>query len=112
MEVRIHRFELVIRKEYPQFEAGLALIHYLPRTEAIALLRERSSALVEELAYQRELYASLRQRGVQRLWLVEVEHAIAMREAERAWTESLATEIESGSLEWTPKVSGGPRYGN
>src|SRR5579875_124747 len=25
-------------KEYPQFEAGLALIHYLPRTEAIALL--------------------------------------------------------------------------
>jgi DNA-binding PadR family transcriptional regulator len=88
-------------KEYPQFEAGLAFLHYLRRTEAVALLRERTSELAEQLAYERELSASLQQRGVRRLWLVEVEHAIAMREAERNWTESLTAEIESGALEWS-----------
>jgi DNA-binding PadR family transcriptional regulator len=95
-------------KEYPQFEAGLSFIHYLPRREAVALLRERTGELAEQLAYERELHASLQQRGVRRLWLVEVEHAIAMREAELTWTERLAAEIESGILEW-PSDTGAER---
>jgi DNA-binding PadR family transcriptional regulator len=91
-------------KEYSQFEAGLSFIEHLPRAEATALLRERTGELAEDVAYERELYASLQERGIKRLWLVEVEHAIAMHEAELAWTERLATEIASGSLEWPPEA--------
>jgi DNA-binding PadR family transcriptional regulator len=95
-------------KEYPQFEAGLSFIHYLPRTEALALLRERTTDLADHLAYQRDLYASLLQRGLRRLWLVEVAHAIAMGEAELAWVEHLIGEIESGGMEW-PREGGSGR---
>jgi DNA-binding PadR family transcriptional regulator len=95
-------------KEYSQFEAGLSFIEHLPREEAAALLRERTGELAEELAYQRELHASLQRRGLKRLWLVEVDHAIALREAELRWTERLAAEIESGALEW-PAAEGEER---
>jgi DNA-binding PadR family transcriptional regulator len=87
-------------KEYSQFEAGLSFLDHLSRPEAAALLRERVGELAERLAFEREMCASLQRRGVKRLWLVEVEHAIAMREAELTWTRDLAAEIESGVLEW------------
>ncbi|MGZ3640383.1 MAG: hypothetical protein ACXVCX_21325, partial [Ktedonobacterales bacterium] len=40
-----------------------------------------------------------RQHGLQRVHLIELEYALAMREAELAWTRKLADEITSGTLE-------------
>jgi DNA-binding PadR family transcriptional regulator len=86
-------------KEYPQFEAGLSLLGGLPPDEAAALLEERSERLEAALAEQRATLAGALADGLPRLLLVELEYAIAMRDAELAYTRALAREIASGALE-------------
>jgi hypothetical protein len=45
----------------------------------------------------------LRQKGLPRLALVEVEHAQAMRRAQLEWTLSIVRDIADGSLDWNMK---------
>ena len=44
--------------------------------------------------------AEVRDMGVTRLALIELEHKIAMLEAERKWVINLEKEIKEGRLEW------------
>jgi DNA-binding PadR family transcriptional regulator len=85
-------------KEYPQYEAGLSLLPGLPPEEAVALLEERCARLEAELAEQRATLAEVLAQGLPRLFLVELEYAIALRDAELAYTRSLAEEIAAGTL--------------
>ncbi|HEV7128472.1 MAG TPA: hypothetical protein VGN32_13660, partial [Ktedonobacterales bacterium] len=41
----------------------------------------------------------MNQRGLSRLFVIENEYVLAMREAELTWTRTLASEITSGALE-------------
>jgi DNA-binding PadR family transcriptional regulator len=85
-------------KEYPQFEAGLSLIAGLPPDDVAALLEERCERLEAALAEQRATLSTVLADGLPRLFLVELEYAIAMRDAELAYTRALAGEIASGTL--------------
>jgi hypothetical protein len=49
----------------------------------------------------------LLKRGVARLALIEVEHKIAMLDAERKWVRRLAREITEGKLEWKVGIDSG-----
>ena len=53
------------------------------------------------------LLAELRERGLTRLSLIEVEHKIAMLEAERNWVRKLEKEITDGKLEWVVGIDTG-----
>lgn len=92
-------------KEYTRFEAGLSLAGVLAPEDIAALLEQRSLLLEMEIAQARQALQLVQQRGVPRLFVIENEYALAMREAELAWTRSLADEIRSGALgdlaEWT-----------
>jgi DNA-binding PadR family transcriptional regulator len=87
-------------KEYPLFEAALSLIGVLPPDDVIGLLTERLRQLEVELAGTR---AALRELTVEqrlpRLFLVESEYALAMKQAETDWVRGLITELTDGSLE-------------
>jgi DNA-binding PadR family transcriptional regulator len=87
-------------KEYPLFEAALSLIGVLPPDDVIGLLTERLRQLEVELAAAR---AGLRELTVEqrlpRLFLVESEYALAMKQAETDWVRGLITELTDGSLE-------------
>ena len=94
--------ELLCRpvKEFTQFEAGLSLMPVLPPKDVVALLEERCRRLVEELEqYQalRKLYSS--GTRVPRLFLIEAEYRMMLREAELKWTRELIADISVGSLE-------------
>ena len=94
--------ELLCRpvKEFTRFEAGLSLMPVLPPKDVVALLEERCRRLVEEL----EQYRALRKlysggARVPRLFLIEAEYRMTLREAELQWTRELIADISSGSLE-------------
>jgi hypothetical protein len=92
-------------KEYTRFEAGLSLAGVLPPEDIAALLAQRCDRLELEITQGRSLLRLMNQRGLSRLFVIENEYVLAMREAELTWTRTLASEITSGALEdlarWT-----------
>jgi DNA-binding PadR family transcriptional regulator len=90
-----------VAKEFPRFEAGLAVIHVLPREEVLELLEDRLEALRLQIETEHTTLARLEHRGVRRLSIVENEYAVAMLEAELAWSLALQRDIASGALAWS-----------
>jgi DNA-binding PadR family transcriptional regulator len=86
-------------KEYTQFAAGLSFLPGLLPEEAVALLRERVRRLEEETGEMRSrLDTAMEQLNLPRLFLVEGEHELMLREAELGWVRGLVKEIEAGKL--------------
>ena len=85
-------------KEYTQFTAGLSFIAALPPEEAVALLRERVRLLGVEVGGMRSRMDAVLEEGLPRLFLVESEHELVLREAELGWVRGLVQEIEAGTL--------------
>ena len=86
-------------KEYTQFAAGLSFMPGLPPEEAVALLEERVRRLEEETGEMRSrLDSAAEQFNLPRLFLVESEHELMLREAELGWVRVLVEEIEAGEL--------------
>jgi DNA-binding PadR family transcriptional regulator len=86
-----------IEREPPRFKAGLSMLGVVGPDEATSLLQQRLGLLEVEIARQREALAETG-REVPRLFLVEAEYDLAMREAEAAWVGSLIDELTTGSL--------------
>jgi len=70
----------------------------LPPEDYTALLAQRCDRLEVEISQGRSLLQLYEQRGLSRLFMIESEYLLAMREAELAWTRKLADEIRSGAL--------------
>jgi DNA-binding PadR family transcriptional regulator len=85
-----------------RFTAGLSVLAVLPPDEATRLLQRRLALLEEELAERREALARYG-REVPRLFLVEGEYELAVREAETAWVRSLLEELASGTFPGLPE---------
>jgi len=85
-------------KEYTRFEAGLSLAAALPPEDIVALLAQRCVNLELEISQMRSLLQLVQERGLRRIFVIESEYALAMREAELVWTRNLVEEIRSGKL--------------
>jgi DNA-binding PadR family transcriptional regulator len=82
-------------KEYLQFEAGLAFLPVLPPARVLELLNERLRKLDMEIVRVRTEIAGAMSRGVDRLFLIESEYGVALREAERDWVAALIDTIKA-----------------
>ena len=71
----------------------LAVLH---PDEATSLLRQRLDLLDEQIAAAREELAR-HARDVPRLFLIESEYDLAVRDAEAAWIRGVVAELASGS---------------
>lgn len=83
--------------ELPKFKAGLSVLAVLGPDDAARLLGERLAALEEASARLRHKLAT-EGAGVPRLFLVEGEYELAVRDAEAAWVRSLIAELEDGTF--------------
>lgn len=97
--------------ELSRFEAALSVLGVLPPDEAASLLTERLRALDDEIAARQAQLAESDQ--VPRLFLIEAEYALAMRQSEAAWVRSLLRELTEETLpslaEWRAyHETGGP----
>ena len=95
------------RREYPHFAAGLMFMHHLTVEDAASYLRERVESLAGIITKFELVHRELLAKGVSRLALVEVEHKIAMLDAERKWVVKLEREITEGKLEWKVGMDSG-----
>jgi DNA-binding PadR family transcriptional regulator len=105
------------RREYPHFSAGLMFMHHLDAETAARLLEQRAQALHALNAKLSHILAEIRGSGLTRLSVIELEHKIAMHEAERSWVRKIAKEITDGTLEWKAGIDPGAgklrsRYGS
>jgi DNA-binding PadR family transcriptional regulator len=83
--------------EHPRFKAGLSVLGVITPDEVIALLRRRLEAMDNTIG---ELRESLEQHGkdIPRLFLIEIEYELAIREAEAKWVRSLHDELSTGTF--------------
>jgi DNA-binding PadR family transcriptional regulator len=86
-------------KDYPAFEAALSFLPALPPDDVAGLLRERVQYLVIELARSGASRQLIEKARLPRLFWVEEEFRVALREAELTYVRRLIADIESGSLE-------------
>jgi DNA-binding PadR family transcriptional regulator len=94
-------------REYPQFVAGLMFMHHLAAPEAASHLHERAALLDAHVTKFEHVLAELHRHGLTRLALIEMEHKIAMLDAERKWVRKLEQEIVDGKLEWKVGIDSG-----
>ena len=86
-------------KEFPQFEAGLSLMGVLPPERVVHLLDQRVTKLQERLSELDAIVAVATGNGVPRLFLTEMDYEHALVDADCAFTEQLARDIESERLD-------------
>lgn len=84
--------------EYTQFAAALAFLGNLSPTEVTALLQEHGQHLQEQMSSMRSTLERGRQLGVDLLFLVEDDYALALLQAKCAFVQRLIQEIEDGTL--------------
>jgi DNA-binding PadR family transcriptional regulator len=80
-------------KEYPQFEAALALLGAVPPDEAVTLLEARAARLAEKAEELRATFDTVT-RVVEPLFLVEMDYRLAMVEAERRFIEAFLRRVK------------------
>ncbi|MEV4358142.1 PadR family transcriptional regulator [Nonomuraea sp. NPDC049625] len=84
-------------REPSAFEAGLSVLAGLGPDEVVPLLRQRLELLEQQLQDARRALERDREE-VPRLFLLESEYALAMREAEAGWVSALVAELTSGTF--------------
>lgn len=88
-------------KEYPQFEAGLTLMGHLGPDGAAKVLGARVEALENEIDTLRvDLSIVARRFALPRLFGLEAEFELAMKEAELRWIRQLLDDLHTGALTW------------
>jgi DNA-binding PadR family transcriptional regulator len=85
-------------KEYTQFAAGLSFAAAVSPAELGELLEERAGRIEDELAQARTIFEALSAKGLPRLFMLESEHAVVLREAELGFVRELVAALRDGSL--------------
>ena len=93
--------------ESPRFEAGLSVMGALTPQDATARLTTRLERLNQDIAAQR-LSLDQTRLHVSRLFLVEAEYDLAMREAEAGWVRALLAELTAGTFPDLAHLAGVP----
>jgi DNA-binding PadR family transcriptional regulator len=84
-------------REYPKLRTALSVLGILPPDEVVYLLQKRIDILEYELLSERAGLEALG-KSVPRLFTIECEYGIALRQAEADWLRGLVTEIRDGTL--------------
>ncbi|MEU4884287.1 PadR family transcriptional regulator [Streptomyces althioticus] len=87
-------------KEYPSFLAAVSYLGALGPERAVQALRERIARLDEQIEEARRARTAVLDQQTPRLFVIELEYALTMAEAERDWARRIVAEIHGGTLAW------------
>ena len=85
--------------EFPEFPAALASVMILTPEDVTARLERRAADLRSSLAADREALRAV--PDLPRLFLLDDEYSLAVREAELTWVEGVLAALRSGELTWS-----------
>ncbi len=88
-------------RDYPAFQAALSFLPALPPDDVLALLLERAQHLESDLAQAAATRELIQKQRLPRLFWVEAEFGVVLREAELGYVRTLIRDIESGALDGT-----------
>jgi DNA-binding PadR family transcriptional regulator len=94
-------------KDYPAFQAALSFLPALPPDDVMTLLQERAQHLESELTQAAAARELVQKNRLPRLFWVEGEFGVLLREAELGYVRTLIRDIDSGALdgvEWWREV--------
>ncbi|MBB4906323.1 PadR family transcriptional regulator [Actinophytocola algeriensis] len=86
-------------RDYPEFPAALASLMVLSPEDATTHLERRSADLRAVLAEDRKAMAAV--PDLPRLFLLDEEYSITVREAELRWVDGVLEALRSGELTWS-----------
>ena len=87
--------------EFPEFPAAIAHLPLLAPDDALRQFERRAEALTAEVEQIEDGIALGEAAALPRLFLLEVEHALAVKRAELAWVRSLVDDLRAGRLTWS-----------
>jgi DNA-binding PadR family transcriptional regulator len=87
------------RREFPEFPAALASVMLLEPADVLAQLESRAEALRAEIALSRAEVEAV--PDLPRLFLLDDEYLVTMRETELRWIEGVVADLRSGRLSWS-----------
>jgi DNA-binding PadR family transcriptional regulator len=86
-------------RDYPEFPAALASLMVLSPEDVQSRLERRAADLRTTIAESREEMAAV--ADLPRLFLLDEEYSVALREAELSWVEGVLEALRSGELTWS-----------
>lgn len=98
-------------REYPSFPAALAFLTLMSPRRATELLRARRDELAE-LTTRKKTATKHAAERLPRIFLIEDDYTITMRQAEIAWLDRTIEAMESGDLTWNTQelIEQSPQY--
>ncbi|MEQ4204427.1 PadR family transcriptional regulator [Actinopolymorpha sp. B17G11] len=100
LDALVREYVGVPAQEYPVFAAGLAHILNVTAGDAADLLDARADSLHAEIDETDRQLEPLRESGIARVVLLEVEYAQVLRRAELHWLRQIVDAIREGALPW------------
>jgi DNA-binding PadR family transcriptional regulator len=88
-------------REFPEFPVAIAHLPLLTPSDALRQLERRAEALTAEVDQIEDGISRGEAAALPRLFLLEVEYALAARQAELAWVRSLVDDLHTGRLTWS-----------
>ncbi len=86
-------------REFPEFPAALASVMVLSPEDVTTRLEKRAADLRAALAADREAMRAV--PDLPRLFLLDEEYSLAVREAELTWVAGVLAALRSGELTWS-----------
>jgi DNA-binding PadR family transcriptional regulator len=85
---------------YPLFTVGLAEANELPADVVAEQLTRRRDRKAAHLGRLEVSYGALRELGLPRRYLLDVEHDVALLRAEIAWLDTTLQELHADAFDW------------
>jgi len=84
--------------DFPQLGAGLSFAAHLSPDDMASLCRERIHALTDTTGELHYVLEAMEDRGLNRLFSIEVEYHLSQRQSELRWMNDLLKDITEGEL--------------
>jgi DNA-binding PadR family transcriptional regulator len=102
-EVEARTYELMtkVENDFPKAIAPLSHLAGLEPEQVRQMLQLRATQLAGSVAQSEVLLKDFEATGFPRIFVIEVEYALALRRAELAWTRKTIAELDDGTLTWS-----------
>jgi DNA-binding PadR family transcriptional regulator len=108
VESRTYELMTTVENDFPKAIAPLSHLAGLEPEQVRQMLQLRATQLAASVAQSEVLLEDFRVTEFPRVYVIEVEYALALRKAELAWTREMVAELGDGRLTW-PAWPGWPR---
>jgi DNA-binding PadR family transcriptional regulator len=110
VEARTYELMTTIGNDFPRVIAPLSHLPGMEPQQVRQMLQLRAAQLAAAVAQSEVLLEDFRSTEFPRVFVIEVEYALALRKAELAWTRQTIAELGDGTLTWPawPAQTGRP----